>query len=62
MFQRAPQNATPQPAQAADARAAGDVALERSWHLSSFDLAHGLMVVEADDEDVRSLFDELPPQ
>ena len=32
---------------------------ERGWHLSSRDLAEGLVVLEADDEEARSLFGEL---
>ncbi len=34
-------------------------AAERGWHLSSLDLAQGLMVVEANDDEALSLFGEL---
>ncbi|WP_298833758.1 hypothetical protein [uncultured Piscinibacter sp.] len=36
--------------------------VEHGWFLSSFDLARGLRVVEADDEDLRSLFGTVQPQ
>lgn len=52
----------PLPAPAHDNRPVAGDPVERGWFLSSFDLASGLRVVEADDEELRSLFGTLQAQ
>ncbi len=62
MFKLDTPPAPPMHAPPHDERGHGSAAPDRGWHTSSFDLAQGLVVVEAADDEVLSLFGTLQPQ
>jgi hypothetical protein len=57
-----PQSQMPSSEPMPSADQTGATPCEHGWHLSSFDLRDGLMVVEAADDEALSLFGELLSQ
>ena len=62
VFQPDVPTAPPAQSAAPQALTTDGASMERGWFLSSFDLARGLEVIEADDELTLSLFGEPQPQ